>query len=117
MNRDVIKALKDMCADVLASPRWRAPDTPRHGSLVELSERLNVGKQYAAIRKSPDFRLLFETMESYEQALNDDWMPYEIVGLKLTKAKAFVERISEILETHEPSEFEDAVMSAYQKLR
>jgi len=60
--------------------------------------------------------LLFEIMETYELALNDDWMPFDILGLDLPLAKDFIESILEILETQEPSGFENAIRKAYKRL-
>ena len=112
----VIHALKTMCIDILASPRWQDPNTPLPNHLVELVERPNIGRHYAVLKADSSFQLLFEIMETYELALNDDWMPFDILGLDLPLAKDFIESILEILETQEPSGFENAIRKAYKRL-
>ena len=43
-------------------------------------------------------------------------MPFDILGLDLPLAKDFIESILEILETQEPSGFENAIRKAYKRL-
>jgi hypothetical protein len=79
------------------SRRWLNPDYPGSAQVQELSQRLDSPSDYANFRQSPDGRYLLNIIEAYEAALNDDWLPNQIVGLPLEKAREFIQAVADEL--------------------
>lgn len=90
--------LVDEAREIAASPRWRHPDTPGFARIVELGERLASPETYRAFRQTPDGAWLLEVVEAYEDALNDDWLPYAVFGLPLEAAREFAADLARELE-------------------
>ena len=81
-----------------ASPRWQYPDTPGSAQIVELGARLCSPTTYSAFRDTPEGDYLLRVIEAYEDAMNDDWLPFEILGLKLEHAQEFITQVARELE-------------------
>ena len=76
-------------------------------------------KVYNFLNKK-EFRLLLETLESYEDAfLHHDWLlEEEIEGLSLPKAYLFLQEIKKILESNIPDEnIEEELIKRYNQIR
>lgn len=84
--------------ELLASPRWLYPDTPGSAQIVELSVRLCSPTMYRAFRDTPEGDYLLRVIEAYEDAMNDDWLTFEILGLKLEHAREFITQVARELE-------------------
>lgn len=80
--------------ELSASPRWQYPDAPGSAQVVELSTRLSSPKEYSAFRDTPEGDYLLYVIEAYEDAMNDDWLPYEIIGLPLERAREFITQVA-----------------------
>ena len=76
-----------------ASHRWLNPDYPGSAHVQELSQRLNSPSDYAKFRQSPHGAYLIDIVEAYETALNDDWLPDQVIGLSLEKAREFIQAV------------------------
>ncbi|WP_150118790.1 hypothetical protein [Collimonas fungivorans] len=80
-----------------ASGRWLNPDYPGSAHVQELSQRLGSPSDYAQFRQSPSGAYLVDIIEAYEMALNDDWLPDQVVGLSLEKASEFIQAVADEL--------------------
>lgn len=92
--------LIDEAQELALSARWQHPDTPGSAQIVELAVRLSAPDTYRAFRETPEGQYLMGIMEVFENALNDDWLPYEIAGLSLENAQAFIGQVARELEEH-----------------
>lgn len=81
-----------------AAQRRQQPDAPGSAPLVDLSERAAAPAAYRAFRRTPAGAYLLSIIESYESALNDEWLPFAITGLPLDKAKIFIQAVVEQLQ-------------------
>lgn len=99
--------------DISASIRWQYPDTPGSAHIVELAARFSSPEIYRAFRETPDGDYLLGIIESFENALNDDWMPYEIIGLSLENAREFISNVAHELERYSMPEAIQRLRSCY----
>ena len=83
-----------------ASRRWSDPDVPGSACVEELHHRLASPETYASFRSTPEGTFLLPVFEAYESALNDDWLPTEILGLALEDAQLFIGLVADEIETH-----------------
>jgi hypothetical protein len=83
--------------ELSASTRWQNPDSPGSAHILELAQRLAQPSLYADFRRTPDGAYLLEILEAYESAFNDDWLPEEVVGLSLARAREFIQAIADEL--------------------
>ncbi|WP_339618185.1 hypothetical protein [uncultured Gilvimarinus sp.] len=87
LNELVIK----VSGDFISSPWWDSQDSPGVDRIKEASEHINNGEQYASFKKTEEGSYLLSVLEAYECSFNDaDWLPYEIVGLPIDKARTFI---------------------------
>lgn len=86
--------------ELSASRRWEEPDFPGSAGVKELHHRLASPEIYAAFRTTPDGQFLLPIIETYEGALNDDWLPTEILGLPLEDAQLFIGLVAREIETN-----------------
>ncbi len=77
-GEEYLELMIEVIDAIIDSPRWKDNDTPMPGKIVELGPRIKNGNLYRTIRENPNLKLLLETIECYEEALNDDWMPFDI---------------------------------------
>ena len=89
--------------DFSASHRWAEPDTPGSARVKELHSRLASPEKYAGFRATPEGAFLLSVLETYEGALNDDWLPFEVLGLSLQDAQLFIGLIAQELESNDLS--------------
>ena len=66
--------------------------------------------------KDNNLELLVDAIQSYDNALEDDWLPDYIIGLPTPKAYLFLKDIKEIILTVEDKDIEDALIDARNKL-
>lgn len=83
-----------------ASPRWEAPDSPGSARVMELHHRLSSPESFTAFRATPDGQFVLAVIEAYECALNDEWLPMEILGLALEDARLFIGLVASEIETN-----------------
>ena len=50
------------------------------------------------LMNTPEYKLLIETLLSFDRALEDDWLPDTIEGLSISQAYLFLQEIKNILE-------------------
>lgn len=93
MNQTIEKYISDEAGDFYSSGRWSNPDTPGSAHIVSIDDRVKYPDWLAAFRKTDPGKYLLSLIESYEEALNDDWMPFEIIGLPLDKAREFIHTV------------------------
>ena len=79
------------------SSRWQNPDAPGSAHVQELADRVSSPTEYRRYRSEPEGEYLLAIIESFQEALNDDWLPHEIVGLPLTQAAQFIQVVAEKL--------------------
>ncbi|MBC2606323.1 hypothetical protein [Pelagicoccus albus] len=102
---------------IIESPRWKDEDTPMPGRIDELAVRINDGKTYQKYRRTKEYELVIEVIESFEDALNDDWMPFQIEGLDLKKAKDFATGVRNILIQKEPESYQDEIIALHKRTK
>ncbi len=86
------------------SERWHNQNGPGSAHIKELHERLASSKKYKEFRALKEGDYLLSIIEAYEEAFNDDWLPYEIIGLKLEKAKEFISLVACELEKNKAND-------------
>jgi hypothetical protein len=91
---DIEKAIIQISGDLSKAGRWQNSNQPNFTHIKELSEYLKNGEQYRAFRKSEVGSYFLTIIEAYEEAFNDDWLPFDILGMKLDKAKQFIELVN-----------------------
>jgi hypothetical protein len=67
--------------------RWQYPDAPGSAQIEPLASRVQSPAEYRAFRGTPEGEYLLAVIESFQEALNDEWLPFEIVGLPLEQAR------------------------------
>lgn len=102
--------------ELSASERWLYPDDPGGIQVVELSTRVSSPKEYSAFRDTPEGAYLLYVIEAYENAMNDDWLPYEIIGLPLERAREFIIRVASELESGPTPQFIPNLRAVYSAL-
>ncbi|MGH8448737.1 hypothetical protein [Pseudomonas sp.] len=102
--------------ELSASPRWQYPDTPGSAQIVELSARLCSPTMHRAFRDTPEGDYLLYVIEAYEHAMNDDWLPFEIIGLELEHARAFINQVARELELGSTDHLIPKLRSVYSAL-
>jgi hypothetical protein len=102
--------------DISASLRWQYPDAPGSEYVIELGSRLSSPETYRAFRETPEGDYLLGIVEAFEEALNDDWLPYEIIGLSLENARAFICNVACELEQYPMPEAIQRLRLCYSKL-
>lgn len=84
--------------------------------MQELCERLASAEQYGRFRATSEGAFLLALIESYETALNADWMPFEIFGLPLKEARFFIGLVAAELGTDALSPAVSRLKEAYARL-
>jgi biotin operon repressor len=100
MQDHVSKHIAEEVDDMYSSWRWESVDTPGSARVPTLDERVNNSTLLSAYRTSDAGRYMLTVIELYEEALNDDWMPREIAGLRLGAARAFIRQVAEQLRSN-----------------
>ena len=86
IQQHLIAEAKELCA----SRRWRNPDTPGSANIKDYGQRIASPGALQAFRETPEGEYLLGVMDAYEEALNDDWLPFAILGLPLQNARIFI---------------------------
>ncbi|UDM60081.1 hypothetical protein KIJ96_09400 [Pseudoalteromonas piscicida] len=81
------------------SSRWDDQDYPGSAHIEELHKRLNSPVAYKEFRDTTEGEYLLSVLEAYEDAFNDDWLPFEIVGLTSNNAKEFISLVAQELKS------------------
>jgi hypothetical protein len=97
-----LKLLVAAASDFHTSIRWQHPDSPGSAHVEELGARLHDPAAYRAFRETPEGDYLLSLIEAYEAALNDDWLPLEVVGLSHGAAREFIGCVALELERQLP---------------
>jgi hypothetical protein len=103
-------------AELSLSRRWDNPDTPGSAGVEELHSRLASPAKYAEFRATAEGEFLLFIFESYESALNDDWLPFEILGLSLRNAQLFIGLVARELESNDLSVVVSHLKESYGRL-
>jgi hypothetical protein len=93
--------ISEEAGEIFSSSRWSHPDTPGSAHILSIGERVKSQDAFVVFRNTEEGKFLLGVIESYEDALNDDWMPLEIIGLPLDKAKLFIHAVWEELRQSE----------------
>jgi hypothetical protein len=68
--------------------------------------------------ENPNYKLLFETLISYDLAIEDDWLPDSIEGLSIPRAHLLLKEIKSILEEDIPDKYiEKELIDRYHKVK
>lgn len=93
--------IAEEAGEFYSAARWSDPDVPGSARVLSLAERVNSPEEFVAFRKSEEGRYLLNVIDAFEDAMNDDWMPFEIVGLPLQKARLFIHEVCEQLQKND----------------
>ncbi len=80
-----------------SAPRWDDHNRPGSARIRTLAKRIGSPADYAAFRESDDGEYLTALFESFENAMNGDWLPDEIAGIKIERAQSFIEKVTDVL--------------------
>lgn len=97
MNQMIEIHISDEAGEFYSSDRWSNLDTPGSARVLSIGERVKSPQALAAFRSTQDGKFLLDVVDSFEDALNDEWMPLKIIGLPLDKAKSFIHAVWEEL--------------------
>jgi hypothetical protein len=86
------------------------------GSILELIDYLPEPGAYRAFGESAVGSFYLGIIESYLEALNDEWLPYEILGMPLNKAQEFIIFMRHALEDDGHGAY-PRIKARYQQLR
>jgi hypothetical protein len=114
-NSEILQHVKEMMADILASPRWDNPDEPNPATIKHIGERVKSAESMQRIRENEDYVRLLNTVCYFEEALNDDWMPFEILGLPLGKARKFLSKLYQEFDNVQEGEWARTIKKIYQE--
>jgi hypothetical protein len=114
---EILKHIKEMIADILASPRWESPDQPDPGTIRHIGERVNSPESMRKFREKEDYTLLIDTLSDFEESLNDDWMPYTIIGLELEQARRFLKKLYNEFDNIQEGQWTRAIKRIYQETK
>jgi hypothetical protein len=103
--------------DLCAAPRWQYADQPGSAQIVELAERLGSPSAYREFRATPEGDYLLFVVESFQDALNAEWMPFEIVGLQLNSARTFLAAVAEACRSEDLASEIPRLRSTYSELK
>jgi hypothetical protein len=106
----ILPKILEEALDFINSPRWEDQDYPGYAHIKELHKRVNSPIQYKAFRSTIEGDYILSVIEAYEEAFNDDWLPFEIIGLSITHAKEFMVIFAKELDC-------DNIPNAVEKLR
>jgi hypothetical protein len=82
-----------MLQEIIDSSRWNDINNPQRDKISDIGERVNSSDSLRKFREIEDFNLLIEIADSFEEYFNDDWLPYEIIGLKLMDSRKFLQKL------------------------
>jgi len=101
---------------VLESKVWINQDSPilSHPYLNTSSKDRDL---LFKMQKDQNYQLLMKTMYAYEDAFDDDWLPYEIVNLKIEAAKLFLIEVRDIILTIDDSRIEEELIIRHERIR
>ena len=98
------------------SSRWSDQDCPGSAHIEELHKRLNSSVVYREFRDTTEGEYLLSVIEAFEEAFNDDWLPYEIVGLTLNNAQEFISLVAQELKGNNLESAVGHLRNHYQRL-
>lgn len=102
--------------DFSNSSRWDDQDYPGSAHIEELHKRLNSPVDYSEFRNTEEGEYLLSVVEAYEEAFNDDWLPFEIVGLTLNNTQEFISLVAQELQSNSLVHAVGHLRSHYQRL-
>lgn len=102
--------------EISNSSRWRDLDAPGSAQIKELHERIVQPSTYREFKETKEGDYLLSIIEAYEEAFNDDWVPFEIVGLKTQRAEEFIAIVVKELQKNELAQAVVNLRSHYERL-
>lgn len=93
MTHILAELISEVAGDIYSSPRWDYPDYPGSARITLLADRVNNPDAIATFRSTPIGNYLLTVIDAYIDALNDDWLPGEIVGLPLAESREFAHAV------------------------
>jgi len=95
----VLDSLLSQIQEILSAPRWGYPDSPGSANVSRLASRLTP-EQFQSLRAVPDGAFLLDLLDTFEDSLNDDWLPFELAGLPLPEAREFLGSLAVYMREH-----------------
>lgn len=93
IKNEILSHIKTMLQEIADSPRWTNVDNPLRAKILDIGERVKSSENLREFREIEDLNLLIEIADSFEVYFNDDWLPYEIFGLKLLDSRKFLQKL------------------------
>jgi hypothetical protein len=110
-------AIIAVIGESLRSNRWEYPDHPGSAHIKELSEYIGSGDDYSEFRKSEAGAYYLQIVESLQLAFNDDWLPFELFGLELARAREFLRCVRKEVEQHDLEQAVPLLRAHYHRLK
>jgi len=100
---------------VLQLKVWTDPNSPilGHPCISTYSKDKDL---FLNMKKHKDYNLLMETLYAYEDALDDDWISYEIANLNIQQAKLFLIEIRDIILNIEDANIEKELIMRHERI-
>ncbi len=116
-EQQILNLIKQLLIDVAQSPRWVDPDSPAQVYIADIGERVNSIDSLREFRKNDDYLLLLDIANQFEASLNDDWLPYEIFGLKLDLARQFIVEIIDKFDVIQQGQWTIVIKEIHDKVK
>jgi len=95
----LLDALLAQVQRIVVAPRWEYPDAPGSAHVPDLASQLTP-EDFVALRATTAGSFILDLLESFEVALNDDWLPFELAGLPLPLAREFLRQLGAYIREH-----------------
>lgn len=93
---EVLFHIKAMLQEFAESSRWQDVNNPQRDKILDIGERIKSPDGLRSFREDEDFELLFDIVSIFEECFNDDWLPHEIIGLKLIDSRIFLKELIKV---------------------
>jgi len=122
MNQQAKKSMIEFIDAILTFKSWNNTGEPLlfdeniHNKGKDIYDYFDDFSIYREMEDNNTFELLMDTLNIYNNSIDNDWLPNTIIGLPIPKAYLFLKEIKNIILTSEDKDIEDALIDARNKL-
>ena len=112
----IYQAILEFTNEVAQSRWWDNPNAPTQGGIKGVGCRVNNPTSMGEFRVSQLGEYYLSITDAYEDAFDDDWLPYQIIGLELPSAKEFITLVHSTISQHGLIGAENHLRECYTRL-
>jgi O6-methylguanine-DNA--protein-cysteine methyltransferase len=117
VKNEILKHIKLMLQEIVDSPRWIDVNNPLRERISDIGERVKSSENLREFREIEDLNLLIEIADSFEEYFNDDWLPYEIIGLKLMDSRKFLQKLIDEYEKIPDGQWTKTIQDLHERIK